>query len=257
LLATSNVWRRAKEDVATSTKPIGHTILCLGITLYVYFIICALAQNGYFSASSVYTSDEIIIVIAGVLIIICACICAATFVALIVFIAVCGHIPRVNASKPQFTTSGITISKPIPVSGTSGSTSLSQSTQTQVSASSPQTRTSSGSRPTQHANYIPSLQNSRNLTSTLGTQPSLINMSEDFILLCFRIGTYLTKRHDINVSGMTQDRELFAAFRAQYKAYFRWTQRNLGLWTVKNITFVKVHTSAVSFCCVYLGRSSS
>lgn len=109
--------------------------------------------------------------------------------------------------------------------GTSSNNSGSQSSQTQGSSSSSQTQTSPSSRPAQQHSHRPSPQNSQIPTSTLGAQPSLVNISQDFVLLCLRVGTYLTKRHDISVSGVTRDRELFVAFRLQYYAhsrYLRW-----------------------------------
>jgi hypothetical protein len=94
-------------------------------------------------------------------------------------------------------------------------------------------------------NHQPSGQSSPTPASTTSVTPSIVSIRDDFILLCFQVGKYLTRRHDLNVMGMTQDSELFDAFRHQYKSRTRWTKRLFSLQTVRAMKFVEVsiHTS--------------
>jgi hypothetical protein len=135
---------------------------------------------------------------------------------------------------------------------TSDSVSGAQTSQTLSPGSLRQTQGSTSSGVAPSSSHRPNVQNAHTLTSTLGARPNVVNISEDFILLCFRVGRYLTKRHDLSVSGITRDRELFEAFRAQYKARTRWVYRNLSLWNVQEINFVKVSFALSSVICICL-----
>jgi hypothetical protein len=64
--------------------------------------------------------------------------------------------------------------------------------------------------------------------------------SNDFILLCFRVRRHLKRRWDLELNGVTRDRELFEDFRKAYAANFRWAHRTFSLQSVQKIKFVKV-----------------
>jgi hypothetical protein len=72
------------------------------------------------------------------------------------------------------------------------------------------------------------------------TNSTNINMPEDFILLCIKVKRFLTTRHDLRVSAITRDRELFEAFRREYHSKFRWAYRQFSFRTVQRVNFVKV-----------------
>jgi hypothetical protein len=64
--------------------------------------------------------------------------------------------------------------------------------------------------------------------------------TDNFILLCFRVGKYLTIRHDLGTAGMTHDRPLFQALRDQYKQRARWLHRKCSLFTIQKMSMVQV-----------------
>ena len=140
--------------------------------------------------------------------------------------------------------------KSIPVvfaaSGRSGSSGRPQVASSTGAGGSTQLQTSQ----TQHASLGPvtgqSSQNSQPQVAT-GNSPNVtIPQSNDFILLCFRVKTYLQRRHDLRLTGITRDRELFEGLREAYAANFRWARRMLSLKSVQKINFVKVGTSSQS-----------
>lgn len=68
----------------------------------------------------------------------------------------------------------------------------------------------------------------------------LETISDDYILLCFRVRRYLTLRHDLGVIRIDKDRQLFRAFREQYEARFSWIQRRFSLYSVQRMHFIRV-----------------
>ena len=73
-----------------------------------------------------------------------------------------------------------------------------------------------------------------------------MNQSDDYILLCVKAKRYLTLRHDLGVSAITKDRQLFEAFRRIYQSKFKWGYRHFSLYNVQRIKFVKVCAKALS-----------
>lgn len=69
--------------------------------------------------------------------------------------------------------------------------------------------------------------------------------SGDFIHVCFKVKRYLKLRHDLLLTQVTKDRELFTNLREAYAANFSWAHRNLSIWTVQKINFVKVRDTVV------------
>lgn len=74
------------------------------------------------------------------------------------------------------------------------------------------------------------------------TGATRMNVTDDYILLCFRIKKYLMQRHDLGVIQIQRDRQLFEAFRDRYNARFSWMYRQFSLYTVQKMHFIKVHT---------------
>jgi len=77
-------------------------------------------------------------------------------------------------------------------------------------------------------------------TTCTSTNTTQVNIREDFILLCMRVKKFLTRRHDVGVSGITCDRELFQAFRNEYNSRFGRIYRRFSLRTAQRMSFVKV-----------------
>ncbi|USP80639.1 hypothetical protein yc1106_07913 [Curvularia clavata] len=75
-------------------------------------------------------------------------------------------------------------------------------------------------------------------TQTQGNTTA-INIPEDFILLCMKVKRFLTARHDLQVSTMTRDRDLFEAFRREYHSKFGWAYRQFSFQTIQKISFVQ------------------
>lgn len=120
----------------------------------------------------------------------------------------------------------------VPSSSTSGNARASQ-TQPVPSAA------VSSSFPSQgQSGRITPLQPIPALVSNSYTVP--IPQSNDYILLCFKVSKFFKRRHDLRLTGITRDRELFEGFRNAYKTNFRWTHRTFSLRSVQKIKFVKV-----------------
>jgi hypothetical protein len=77
-------------------------------------------------------------------------------------------------------------------------------------------------------------------TACSGTSLTHINIREDFILICLKVKKFLTRRHDLGLSGITCDRELFQAFRNEYNSKFRRAYRKFSIRTAQRMSFVKV-----------------
>jgi hypothetical protein len=77
-------------------------------------------------------------------------------------------------------------------------------------------------------------------TACPGTSLTHINIREDFILICMKVKKFLTRRHDLGLSGITCDRELFQAFRNEYNSEFRRAYRKFSIRTAQRMSFVKV-----------------
>jgi hypothetical protein len=95
------------------------------------------------------------------------------------------------------------------------------------------------------------------VVSTGAGNSSTINFpsSNNFVLICFKVRRYLKRRWDLELNGITQDRELFEDFRKAYAANFRWAHRTFSLQSVQKIKFVKackhtlVHTTPYDWRC--------
>ncbi|EMD59331.1 hypothetical protein COCSADRAFT_257459 [Bipolaris sorokiniana ND90Pr] len=87
----------------------------------------------------------------------------------------------------------------------------------------------------------PGRQKWRSSSSTTCTQVNStnINIPEDFILLCIKVKRFLTNRHDLQVSTITRDRELFEALRREYHSKFRWAYCRFSFQTIQRMSFVK------------------
>ncbi|OAL55422.1 hypothetical protein IQ07DRAFT_639102 [Pyrenochaeta sp. DS3sAY3a] len=118
-----------------------------------------------------------------------------------------------------------------PSSNTSGNAGASQ---TQPASSAP---VSSPFPPQGQSGGITALPPPPALVSNSYTVP--IPQSNDYILLCFKVKKFFKTRHDLRLTGITRDRELFEGFRDAYKANFRWQHRTFSLRSVQKIKFVK------------------
>jgi len=83
-------------------------------------------------------------------------------------------------------------------------------------------------------------QSTSSSTTCTSTNTTQVNIREDFILLCMRVKKFLTSRHDVGVSSITCDRELFQAFRNEYNSKFGQIYRRFSLQTAQRMSFVKV-----------------
>lgn len=86
---------------------------------------------------------------------------------------------------------------------------------------------------------------SSQVTAPTSTNSSTVTIppSGDFIHVCFKVKRYLKLRHDLPLTQVIKDRELFANLREAYAANFSWAHRNLSIWTVQKINYVRVRDS--------------
>lgn len=125
---------------------------------------------------------------------------------------------------------------------TPGSTTMSSQSRPFHSVSQPENVYSPTTRPAIHLrplNYAAGKHGVSQASVTV-KPPVAIHVQENFILLCFRVKRFLVRRHDLAVSLISCDQELFRAFRGEYCSKYRWLYRQFSLRTVQKISFVKV-----------------
>ncbi|KAI4927053.1 uncharacterized protein J4E92_006217 [Alternaria infectoria] len=89
---------------------------------------------------------------------------------------------------------------------------------------------------------------SSQVTAATSSNPSNVTIpsSGDFIHVCFKVKRYFKLRHDLLLTQVSKDRELFTNLREAYAANFSWAHRNLSIWTVQKINYVRVRDSYCS-----------
>ncbi|KAF2855319.1 hypothetical protein T440DRAFT_209539 [Plenodomus tracheiphilus IPT5] len=145
--------------------------------------------------------------------------------------------------KPLSALSGATRSKHLEGSTASKGSSSEEHASISSSTNQPSAAPSSGVQSTPlSANPKSGVSQPQETTRSQASHPTgwVVNVPEDFMLLCFRVKKYLTRRHDLGLSRVSSDRELFSAFRREYHSRRSgWLHRTWSLRTVQRINFVK------------------
>ncbi|OCK83360.1 hypothetical protein K432DRAFT_390491 [Lepidopterella palustris CBS 459.81] len=71
------------------------------------------------------------------------------------------------------------------------------------------------------------------------TTPHIIQIREDYLMVCIRENHPYEERVDLNITSFTKDREVFEKIKTEYETRLSWWRRWFGFFTVQNVRFVQ------------------